>query len=60
MAPPLMKRGFTIQQARMQQHQMQARNDQPYSNRVDPDHSTIWIDVSRESSSGACNAACLR
>jgi CBS domain-containing protein len=27
-----------IQQARMQQHQLQARNGQPYSNRVDPDH----------------------
>ncbi len=27
-----------IQQARMQQHQLQARNAQPYSNRVDPDH----------------------
>ncbi|WAC45682.1 DUF294 nucleotidyltransferase-like domain-containing protein [Pseudomonas sp. SL4(2022)] len=27
-----------IQQARMQQHQLQARNSQPYSNRVDPDH----------------------
>ena len=26
-----------IQQARMQQHQLQARNNQPYSNRVDPD-----------------------
>ncbi|MGE8295840.1 MAG: putative nucleotidyltransferase substrate binding domain-containing protein [Pseudomonas sp.] len=27
-----------IQQTRMQQHQLQARNEQPYSNRVDPDH----------------------
>jgi CBS domain-containing protein len=27
-----------IQQARMQQHQLQARNGQAYSNRVDPDH----------------------
>src|SRR3990167_9081339 len=27
-----------IQQARMQQHQLQARDGQPYSNRVDPDH----------------------
>ena len=27
-----------IQQARLQQHQLQARNGQPYSNRVDPDH----------------------
>lgn len=27
-----------IQQARMQQHQLQARNAQPYSNRVDPDN----------------------
>ena len=27
-----------IQQARMQQHQLQARSGQPYSNRVDPDH----------------------
>jgi CBS domain-containing protein len=26
-----------IQQARLQQHQLQARNQQPYSNRVDPD-----------------------
>lgn len=26
-----------IQQTRMQQHQLQARNDQPYSNRLDPD-----------------------
>lgn len=26
-----------IQQTRMQQHQLQARNQQPYSNRVDPD-----------------------
>jgi CBS domain-containing protein len=27
-----------IQQARMQQHQLQARDGLPYSNRVDPDH----------------------
>ena len=27
-----------IQKTRMQQHQLQARNEQPYSNRVDPDH----------------------
>ncbi|MDZ4195304.1 MAG: putative nucleotidyltransferase substrate binding domain-containing protein [Pseudomonas sp.] len=27
-----------IQQTRMQQHQLQARDDLPYSNRVDPDH----------------------
>jgi CBS domain-containing protein len=27
-----------IQQTRMQQHQLQARNQQPYSNRIDPDN----------------------
>ena len=27
-----------IQQTRMQQHQLQARDELPYSNRVDPDH----------------------